>query len=625
MRMRFTKIFGAGLLALVAASSVMAKQSAPQITEFTTADLEKMVAELSKYLPDDPRMTYPVLCVVEKNDDVNAYASPFFAKDALKGQKPRANMTVFTGLFKWMNNDVRLVRAVVAHELAHLSKKHVGTGMKAADLDLIFTRQQEYEADATGAAVLEKCGYSRKDMTDMLLRLGEVGRTAPASLKVMGDHADCQRRAANVDRSNLVLRSMVAFTNGEAYMDVRLFNKAMLQFDRAAEQAPTFFEAKYNAAQAALLKYYDELTPTLRDLWYQPDFGPSMYLPPSGSKPPIANDQDRANYLDALKRIEQVTAQSSTRTEGNELQGLAFVLEPDGKSSTISDGVKILEKALTTAVTADDRLRIANNLAIGYQRQGNITSAIDKMFAEQKKSNKYNGFLAANLGAQALPDKIKGADATLAVNVLYTYLSNTNPQATGYARVEANFRNLCQKFNLKTKEITRTGVPICTAFSLSDGGRTVFLLDPFSNYYRKIGALDAIQGYSNKYAGLLEFVWQGGNFTILTDKGFDENDANDGKITPALVDQLEVIRVTSYNPGAYLELKSADAKVNVAYRITVGMTVEEFNKILNSESGEAKQLIHNAAMEEWIYFQGLNFGIFVKDKKVAGITVTPAK
>jgi hypothetical protein len=175
-----------------------------------------------------------------------------------------------------------------------------------------------------------------------------------------------------------------------------------------------------------------------------------------------------------------------------------------------------------------------------------------------------------------------------------------------------------------TKEISRKGIPICTAFSLTDGGRTVFLLDPFEKYYRSIGALDVIQGYSDKFSGMLEFVWQGGNFTILTDKQFDENDKNDGKITPEFVKTLEVIRVTSYNPGAFVEMRSADDKINVSFRVTVGMSLDDFDKFLDSGSGEAKQLIHNAAMEEWIYFPGLNFGIFVKDKKVAGITVTPA-
>ena len=613
-------MFGAGVLALMMCSSAVAGQTA----QFTTADLEKMVAEISKYLPEDPRLTYPVKCVVEEKADVNANASAFYPDPKKKEGKPTARMTVYTGLFKWMNNDIKLVRAVVAHELAHLSKKHLGSGMKAADLDLIFTRQQEYEADATGAAVLEKCGYSRKDMTSMLLRLGEVSRTAPASVKVMGDHADCQRRAAAVDKSNLVLRSMVSFTTGEAYLDVRAYNKAMIQFDKSVEQAPDFYEAKFNAAYAALQKYYDELNPGVRELWYQPDFGPSFLLPPATPKQEGINDQDRASYADALKRIRVVAVQLNARQEANELLGLALVLEPDGKASIISEGIKTLEKALTTAVTPDDRLRIANNLAIGYQRQGNVASAIDKMFAEQKKSTRFNAYLAGNLGAQPLPAKIKGAEATTALNVLYTYLSNVSNRATGYSKVQSTFEDLKKRLGVTTKEITRKGIPICNAFSLTDGGRTVFLLDPFEQYYRSIGALDAIQSYSSKFSSMLEFVWQGGNFTILTDKEYDENDPNDGKITPALVKSLEVIRVTSYNPGAFIEFRSADDKVNLSFKVTVGMTVEDFDKFLDSKSGEAKQLIHNAAMEEWIYFPGLNFGIFAKDKKVAGVTVTPA-
>ncbi len=595
-------------------------QDAPK---FTTADLEKMVAEITKYLPEDPRLAYPVKCVVEQNVDVNANASAFYPDPNKKTGKPTARMTVFTGLFTWMNNDMRLVRAVVAHELAHLSKKHLGSGMKAADLDLIFTRQQEYEADATGAAVLEKCGYSRKDMTDMLLRLGEVSRKAPASVKVMGDHADCQRRAAAVDKSNLVLRSMVSFTTGESYMDVRAYNKAKEQFDKAVEQAPDFYEAKFNAAQAALLFYYDVLTPGVRDAWYQPDFGASFYLPPHLPKPPVVNDQDRDNYTDALKRIRVAALQLKARQEATELLGLALVLEPDGKASVISEGIKTLEKALTTAVTPDDRLRISNNLAIGYQRQGNVSTAIDKMFAEQKKSTRYNAYLAANLGAQKLPAKIKGTEAKTALNVLYTYLSNTSDKATGYTSVKKSFEDLKKRLNVTTKEIVRQGIPICTAFSLTDGGRTVFMLDPFEKYYRSIGALEAIQSYSNKFSSLLEFVWQGGNFTILTDKQYDENDKNDGKITPELVKTLEVIRVTSYNPGAFVEMRSKDDKVNVTFKVTVGMSIEEFNKFIDSASGQARQLTRNAAMEEWIYFQGLNFGIFIKDKKVAGVTVCP--
>ncbi|MEI7576062.1 MAG: hypothetical protein WCK51_04155 [Armatimonadota bacterium] len=612
-------MFGAGVLALLMCTSAVAGQSA----QFTTADLEKMVAELTKYLPEDPLLQYPVKCFVIENPDVNANASAYYPDEKKKEGKPLARMRVFTGLFKWMNNDVRLVRAVVAHELAHLSKLHLRGGYNPADLDIIYTRQKEYEADATGAAVLEKCGYSRKDMTDMLLRLGEVARTAPASVKVMGDHADCQRRAAAVDKNNLVLRSMVSFTTGEAYMDVRAYNKAKEQFDLATEQAPDFYEAKFNAAQAALMFYYDNVDPVMREVWYQPDFGASLLLPLRPGKAGKITDQDQLNYAEALKRIRILSLQITARQEANELLGLALVLEPDGKAASISEGIKTLEKALTTAVTPDDRLRIVNNLAIGYQRQGNVATAIDKMFGEQKKSTRFNAFLAANLGAQPLPAKIKGDEAKTALNVLFTYLSNTSQGATGYSSVQKSFDDLKKRLGVTTKEIKRQGIPICTAFSLTDQGRTVFMLDPFEKYYRSIGALDAIRSYNEKYSSMLEFVWQGGNFTILTDKQYDPDDKNDGKITPEFVKTLEVIRVTSYNPGAFVEMRSADRKVDMAFRVTVGMTIEDFNKFLDSGSGQARQLIRNAAMEEWIYFQGLNFGIFVKDKKVAGVTVCP--
>lgn len=612
-------MFGAGVLALLMCSSAVAGQTA----QFTTADLEKMVAEISKHLPEDPRLQYPVKSFVVENLNVNANASAFYPDEKKKEGKPTARMRVFTGLFKWMNNDIRLVRAVVAHELAHLSKQHLGAGYKASDLDIIFTRQMEYEADATGAAVLEKCGYSRKDMTDMLLRLGEVSRTAPASLKVMGDHADCQRRAAAVDKSNLVLRSMVSFTTGEAYMDIRAYNKAKEQFDRAVTQAPTFYEAKYNAAHAALLQYYDEIDPVVRSVWYQPDFGASMYLPFQKGKAGRVTSGDEANYAEAIKRIRATVEFAPKRSEGLELLGLALVLEPNGKASDISEGIQTLEKSLTTAVTPDDRLRIANNLAIGYQRQGNVASAIDKMFGEQKKSTRFNAYLAANLGAQPVPEKIKGSEATMALNVLYTYLSNTSDQATGYPRVQQTFDALKKRLGVTTKEVVRQGIPICTAFSVVDGGRTVYMLDPFENYYRSIGAVTAINNYNEKFSSMLEFVWQGGNFSILTDKEYDENDPKDGKITPEFVKTLEVIRVTSYNPGAYIEMRSADRKVDVSFRVTVGMSIDEFNRFIDSKTGDVRPLVRNAAMEDWIYFQGLNFGIYVKDKKVAGITVCP--
>ena len=68
-----------------------------------------------------------------------------------------------------------------------------------------------------------------------------------------------------------------------------------------------------------------------------------------------------------------------------------------------------------------------------------------------------------------------------------------------------------------------------------------------------------------------------------------------------------------------------NATINVQFTITVGMTVADFNKVLNIKGGSAKNLVKAGALEEWTYFDGLNMGVLVKDDKIAGITVVPTQ
>jgi predicted Zn-dependent protease len=577
---------------------------------FTQADLQKMVKELEVFLPQDPRLEYPIRCVIEEKNEVNAYASAYFDKSKGDKAKPQASMTVFTGLVTKMK-DLRLVRAVVAHELAHLSKQHLAGRMKANDLDLIFTRQQEYEADSVGAAVLEKAGYNRKDMIDMLTALGEESKKVPGSIKVMGDHADDARRAAAIDKSNLVLRSMVSFTNGEAFMDVRNYLKAMKAFDEASQKAPQFYESKYNAALAALLNYYDQLDEAVRDSWYLPDFGPSLDQPSSTGKGGALTSGDRANYTLAQERVRKILDMDAKRAESIELQGLLLVLDPDGTPANIQAGINVLDSALKSSVIDAARLRIANNLAVGYQRAGNVNSATELMIGEQRKSKKYNSFLAVNLGSQELSDKYK-ADASTTEAVLYTFLTRSSSAASGYEKALTNYKKLCTKFNLKPREIKEKGINLCRVMSITDGSTTYNLLDSVFDLVQILGKAENASKYSKEYEGLMELVWNKGNFSVITETRAFETEFN-----------LDVIRITSYNQGAYLDLRPTDTKVNLNFRISVGMSLEQFSNILDPAGGMSRQLVKMATLEDWLYYPGLNMGVLIKDKKIAGITVVP--
>jgi tetratricopeptide (TPR) repeat protein len=578
---------------------------------FTQADLEKMVRELEVHLPQDPRLTYPIRCVVETKDEVNAYASAYYDKSKGDKAKPQASMTVFTGLITKMK-DLRLVRAVVAHELAHLSKQHLRGKLNASDLDLVLVRQQEYEADFVGAAVLEKAGYNRKDMIDMLNKLGEESKKVPGSIKVMGDHADDARRAANIDKSSLVLRSMVSFTNGEAYMDVRSYLKAMQSFDLAAIQAPQFYESKYNAALAALLNYYEQVDAGVKKNWFLPDFGPSLLQPVSVGKGGTITEGDRANYRIAQDRVRKVLDADSKRQESLIIQGTLLVLDPEGTAANIQAGITTLEAALKSEIIEANRLRIVNNLAVGYQRTGSVVRAMDAMMAEQRKTKVYNSFLAVNLGSQEFGDKFKD-DSRLAEGILYTYLTRSSSAAAGYDAVMANYRKLCTKFNLKPREIKEQGINLCRVMSLTDGGTTFNLLDSVFKITDLLGKAENGTRYSEEYDGMMELVWNKGTFSILTEQRKFEDEFN-----------LDILRVTSYNKGAYIDLKPTDTKINLSFRISVGMTEGQFSNILNPAGGVKRQLVKLAELEEWLYYPGLNMGVLMKDGKVAGITVTPS-
>lgn len=577
---------------------------------FTQQDLEKMVAEMTPYLPQDPRLSYPVKCTVVDKEDVNAYAS-VYVDPAKKETKPQASMTVFTGLFKHMK-EVRLVRAVVAHELAHLSKQHLGKTVNANDLDLLFTRQQEFEADSFGAAVLEKAGYSQKDMRDMLKRLGDLEQKLPGSIKVMGDHADCARRAAAIEKNNNVLRSMVSFVNGEAYMDTRDYLKAMQAFDKASAQEPSFYESKYNAARAALLNYYDRLADKTKESWYIPDFGPSLLMPLSTDRAPVLTDGDRANYELAVERMNAVVKLNPNRSESKELQGTVLILDPDGKPDSIAAGINALTEAAKTAGTPAAKLRIANNIAVGHQRGGNLAKAVETMLIEQRTSKLYNPNIAVNLGSQSLDAKFKG-DAGIAEAVLYTYLTRTSSASRGYQKTLANYQKVCADFGYKAREIKDSPINLCRVLSLSDGTNTYSLFDSAFDIVKLLKKAENGTRYSEDYEGLMELSWKNGQFAVLTEQSrvADEYD-------------LDVVRITSYIPGSYVDLKPIDTKINFSFRISVGMAQTEFAKVLDPAAGVQRALVKMSSLENWTYYPGLNLGVLLKDGKVSAITVSPS-
>ena len=588
------------LLVLTLQLATMALAATVHAAPFTQADLEKMVVELDTAIPHNPAYLYPIKCTLVEKDDVNAYATY-----TPEGDKKRATMVVFTGLAKGTGDDPRLIRACVAHELTHLSKGHMtDIDPSARDLKNLWVRQQEFEADKGGAEALVKTGHSKKDMVDLLLYLDrEGGRDGGWLGRLTADHADPKARAAEVSDSKDALEALVLFDTGLAFEDSRAHLYAQGLFKAAAAYWPALTEAHINTARCALMYYYDELPKAVRLDWWRPDFGPLLTVPHVSPQAAEITDQDRENWKDALAEAGNAVAKNPKSDEAAALLALTKVLEPDGKKDVLKEGVDWFASHVASTTEDADRLRFANNAALGTRRLGDLNAAYRTIMDAQKRTTKFNAALAENLGRLSVKGRSK-EDDTLAANVLFTYLGDTPTSSPNWDVVKKTFDGIIAAQGLTAKEIPQKPGYLCRVTTLVTSDKELGILLPISAYDAALGKPEKRVSFVEKWPDMLETRWHGESVSAFSERG-------------------KVMRVTTAEPGAYLLLKPVDPTSQNTYRIKVGMTRAELFGMLSEKSAVAKNLAKGGKIEEWSYFPGLGMGVRIENDAVVALTVTP--
>ncbi len=482
--------------------------------EFTQADLEKMVVELDKVIPENTNFKYPIKCTLVDKDVVNAYAHV-----EKEGDNYRAAMVVYTGLIKHSGNDIRLVRAVVAHELSHLSRGHLtDTDPSARDLRNLWTRQQEFEADKYGAEALVKAGYSKKDMVDMLLFLDrDQGRGGHWLENLTADHADPKARAAEIAENPSALKALITFDTALAYEDARNHLYAKKLFDFAYSQWPELKEATINSGKCSLLFYYDNLPKAVRASWWRPDFGPLITnVHAAVPQATEVTDEDRERWNDALAATKKAVELNPQSQEAQELAALTLVLEPDAKKEPVKLGIDWFEAAQKSAdkVAA---IRFANNAGVGYQRTGDLNKAYQTIISAQKGSTVFNSALGENLGLVKVTGRTKDDD-TLTANVLFTWLSNTPSASPRWATVKKTFDEICATVGVTPKEISQKPAVLCQVTTMVSSGKEIGILLPLAGMFTVIGAPDKQVSFAEKWPDLLEVRWHNELLTVWSER-----------------------------------------------------------------------------------------------------------
>ncbi len=598
----------------------------PQSTPFTDADLFALLDEINTVAQQNPNYVYPMEARYMDDPMVNAWT---FLRVRETDEARIPQLELFRGIVERAKGDRDIIRAILAHEVAHLTLGHSLEGFGLQDLQNHHSRYQEQEADRVGVETLVALGHSPQDMVRVMIMLDEYTREKHVPwLDVVGsDHTSPIARAAALTGDESIFAAIHMHEFGLALMECRNWEAAIAFFDKAYEMEPRLHEAALDAASAALQYYYDNLPLIVQDEWLRPEFGPVLtdtnLIAGRGLK---LNDEDRARYADAVRRIRAVPETLYPRMK-HFLLGTIMVLAPEDDLEAVQTGINALESLLNATPQVNDwefdqwRLSCANNAALGLKRTGDGTRGLKLLVTEQAACMTYLPSAAENLAR--LPfDSLSKEDATTAINVLVHFLKWTPRNAPG-STVAVRALGILTKKHGYQDIATPDARPIalCKVAVMVINGKEIPLFDLFGKVSAAFGEIPSAGTVNDRFPTLRFLLWGTDNAIV----GIAEGDV--------------LLKLTSYVDDSYLELRpTRETGVQTAVRVRVGMTQEELNAVLAPAGGEAlgptmAYLLSRCSFggpdgetleeETWTFYPTLNFGVLIQDGVVTGISVTP--
>ena len=602
-------------------------QAAPR-AQFSQARLERMVTELVGKRVLHPSYVGRIRSYYDKRPIVNAMAG------RADGGVPA--LMVFAGLVDVFENEERLIRAVVAHELAHLVLGHADASRRpgapfqsAADLEHHFTRQQEFEADTLACELLASCGYPPLDLADALLALYVHERRSSVGwfAGLIGTHSSPIHRIARLDPKPDRFDALRHFELGLGFIECRRPRHALLAFEEALALEPMLDEARFDAARAALQIYYDELPLEVRETWLRPDFGPLLTLDDVfAARGAVMTDQDRDRYERAKTRIEGLPRHGFPVVRSL-LTGTLEVLEPDCDRATVLRGVARLQGALLAPRLARGgdarlRLRFANNAALGLHRLGLGEESWAVVGAELDEDPLAAGDVVLHNAARLAASDVVDACSGVVLEAFYHLATTSRFGARRASDARAALERLT---SADTKWIAPATEPsllqLCRPTEVVLATARIGLLAPLGVDVAGLGLATRDQPVHPDYESLRVRTWA---------------DDERGPGLVVLVEDERVLKLTSYVVGSAVRLRPQDEADPRELRIAVGMPFEEFltvtlatdltssTPILAHHLGRSGFGLPTGELEEWRYFPGFDLAVLVEEDRIAGVAVTPA-
>ncbi|MFO0968648.1 MAG: M48 family metalloprotease [Gemmataceae bacterium] len=441
--------------------------------------------------------------------ELNAYATAHVKLGAIiEDGKTRPVVMMTEGyLTKLVKGNENICAAVMGHELAHLTKDHVG-GSRAETglLFLAFSRDHEIEADLSGMRYALAAGYPCKESITGAFREMKKNTSYTSFEGLHTTHPSWDERLMFLDREQAKLWSaMSAFNNGALFLQLEQYPAAEQCFRAVVKEFPECHEGWANLGYTLLMRYCDALdADDLRHFRIGHIVAGCFYNRPDSLESKVRGI-DEKTWHKAVEALKTALALKEDMVLPRACLGIAYLVHPEGKD--VKQARLAFEQAL--ASTRKDKgvrgnlsslMSLLINAGVTELADGNVAAAEEKFGMAERVGAKLDDVPlirtldVALLFNQALvASEAKDADAKrAALKKWQRYLALAGQDSAWWPLAYDRYAKLARELGDKVtpaEEIVKLLGPAPTRLttSVTSGANTVFLSEPIEQAVADLG------------------------------------------------------------------------------------------------------------------------------------------
>lgn len=546
--------------------------------------------------------------------ELNAYATASEKLGAVvEDGKIRPVVMITEGYMKKVvKGDENVLAAIMGHELAHLTRDHVGDPKgDTLLLFLAYSRDHEIEADLDGMRYAVAAGFPYKESVASAFREMKASTTYTSFEGLHTTHPSWEERLSFLDREQSKLWSaMSAFNNGNLFLELEQYPAAEQCFRAVVKEFPECHEAWANLGYTLLMRYCDALEPEdLRSFGIGHVVAGCFYTRPTGLESKVRGIDEKA-WHGAVKALKAALALKEDLVLPRACLGIAHLVHPEGKDT--KQASRFFAQALTNF--RKDRSLTGNyaglmslliNAGVADMASGDRAGARELFLAADKISvglgalgKTLDEALVFNLAMWE--SEAPEADVRKAALKKWTfYLMEASPDSSWWPVAYERYARLARE--LEVKAISRAEflkgsgpAPLRMVTSVLFGSKTIFLSEPIEQVVEDLGKDEVVSHPLYPGAKIQRWRFDGKGIEFL---GKDK--------------VLAIFLNSPKSPPVQLQAVGSSTK---AREVRVGMSEKEAEELLKDQRAEIVFL--TTRRERYRFYPGLGLALRYHEDRI---------